>query len=155
MSRKLLCEQIQAVQNGGDPISNNADPNKDGHQLIHYRYSSDGSRLDLRRTRGDLAMQVSESHHANLPLAVVVRTAHSERVSLVPSRLFPPVVVGVVDLRFEVLVWIDDPPRFWPLVLRYIHRIELLEIRCLESQRRCWHRRVGLMYRDIHLWLNR
>jgi hypothetical protein len=69
-----------------------------------------------------------------LPLAVVVRTAHSEGVPLVPIWLFPPVVLGVVDLRFEVLVWIDDPTSFWPLVLRDIHGIELLEIRCLESQ---------------------
>jgi hypothetical protein len=64
----------------------------------------------------------------------IVRSAHPERVSLVPIRLFPPVVLGVVDLRFEVLVWIDDPTSFWPMVLRDIHGIELLEIRCLESQ---------------------
>src|SRR5262249_47906631 len=90
-----------------------------------------------------------------LPLAVVVLTADSEGVLLVPIRLFPPVVIGVIDLRFEILVGIDDPTSFWPLVLRDIHRIELFEIRCFESQRRRWHRRVGLVYRDIHLRLNR
>jgi hypothetical protein len=63
-----------------------------------------------------------------LPLVAVVLTAHPEGVSLVPIRLFPPVVLGVVDLRFEVLVWIDDPTSFWSLVLRDIHGIELREI---------------------------
>src|SRR5262249_24771880 len=56
-----------------------------------------------------------------LPLVVVVLTAHPEGVPLVPIRLFPPVVIGVVDLGFEVLVWIDDPTSFWSLVLRDIH----------------------------------
>src|SRR5262249_51227665 len=90
-----------------------------------------------------------------LPLAVIVRTAHSEGVPLVPIRLFPSVVLGVIDLRFEVLVWIDDLPSFWSLVLWNIHGIELLEIRCLEAQRRRWYRCIGLVYRDIHLRLNR
>ena len=39
MFRKLLRKQIQAVQNGGDPIGNNADPSKDAVvQLIQEGY---------------------------------------------------------------------------------------------------------------------
>jgi hypothetical protein len=44
-------------------------------------------------------------------VVAVVLTAHPEGVPLVPIRLFPPVVLGVVNLRFEVLVWINDPTR--------------------------------------------
>jgi hypothetical protein len=41
MFRKLLRDQIQAVQNGGDPIGNNADPNKDAViELIQEGYSA-------------------------------------------------------------------------------------------------------------------
>ena len=41
MLRKLLREQIQAVQNGGDPIGSNMDPNKDKViQLIQEGYSA-------------------------------------------------------------------------------------------------------------------
>jgi hypothetical protein len=41
MFRKLLREQIQTVQNGGDPIGSNMDPNKDEViQLIHEGYSA-------------------------------------------------------------------------------------------------------------------
>ena len=41
MFRKLLREQIQAVQNGGDPVGANLDPKKDEViQLIHEGYSA-------------------------------------------------------------------------------------------------------------------
>jgi hypothetical protein len=41
MFRKLLREQIQAVQSGEDPIGINVDPNKDEViQLIHEGYSA-------------------------------------------------------------------------------------------------------------------
>ena len=41
MFRKLLREQIQAVQSGGDPIGVNMDPNKDEIiHLIHEGYSA-------------------------------------------------------------------------------------------------------------------
>jgi 5,5'-dehydrodivanillate O-demethylase len=41
MFRKLLRDQIQAVQNGGDPIGNNTDPNKDAViELIQEGYSA-------------------------------------------------------------------------------------------------------------------
>jgi hypothetical protein len=41
MLRKLLREQIQAVQNGGDPVGSNMDPNKDEViQLVHQGYSA-------------------------------------------------------------------------------------------------------------------
>jgi len=41
MFRKLLREQIQAVQNGGDLIGNNTDPSKDAViELIQEGYSA-------------------------------------------------------------------------------------------------------------------
>jgi hypothetical protein len=41
MLRKFLREQIQAVQNGGDPVGINLDPNKDEViQLIQEGYSA-------------------------------------------------------------------------------------------------------------------
>ena len=41
MLRKFLREQIQAVQNGGDPVGINLDPNQDEIiQLVHEGYSA-------------------------------------------------------------------------------------------------------------------